>query len=493
MKRLLVLSLLLAAACDSPFFEYAKISRPAECPDLVPDVRFVSDGRQVVTCETTVTDVSTTERCDLHVELRCATGDAELSFEGAADGAEASSEIYTVRLVERMPLPFQQTNVIGWTPHEVEFEPATLGPRSIMGHLRRGYYEDLLEIGTDLITTRSEPVYIVPVCPWPAATRLGDPRSTREVEGPPCLLAAAAIDGGFVAVFGDDQLYLGRFEGSDLTFALTASTAIDFEADCGHRPPDIQHPLRLRWTVPSLRTDEDGRRAVLTFGEATAPAIVDPSLKGENLSGYVMVVDITDLSVPTCRFFDLEDDKAPLLRDAHFIEDGVIAFEESNDLVYHLDGNTLETRNTVELSATGRAPIVPEIAIDGRDVFAADLRDGAVIMADLVEYTNKGGAAPLGDASGMLVTTLTKVGQRYAVGLYERLNDGASPERMGNAAIGWFDPVKRRFLPDATWLEIPDYDGPTGAVGRIRVSPDGRRIHALLTWAGAVVELESVE
>jgi hypothetical protein len=84
---------------------------------------------------------------------------------------------------------------------------------------------------------------------------------------------------------------------------------------------------------------------------------------------------------------------------------------------------------------------------------------------------------------------MVAAGDLYAVGLYEWRVDGATPI-MGNAHVGFFDPARGGFLPGAVDLGIAG--DPSGVIGRLVVGGDGERLYALLTWAGAIVELTRV-
>lgn len=501
MKRALLLVALVG--CDSPFFGYtATDAGPVRaCPDYAFDVRETSNLQPRLDCAPRVEVTATETRCEVEVELVCedetitfavAFDDDALTIEEGActlEGDEVVCGRLRMRAAERRPLGYAQARAIGWRPHDTYFQSTTQPALNYPNIARRGYYQELIALGDRLVTFRNDVENVIPLCPGPTATWIEDPEDdARRVPGPPCLSTGVALDGrSFLAAYGEDATYFGRFvaENAGFGFTITASVAFDPLADCGRRVPEPTMDTRVHHVVRQIRVDPARARAIVAIFESRGWLIPDAPGPAEAFGSYLLIVDLASLEIRSCRFF--EDSRAPVFVDAHFADRFVYAIDDPNNFLHRYDETVTDSQGTIDFSI-GLARYIAEMTFDGDRAFVADA-SGEILIGDLERLRHNGGAAPFGVARTMRPTTLTRVGDLYAVGLYETVED-MERGAVGDAWIAWFDPEREMFLPDATRLTIPDAPGvPTGMIGRLRVVDGGARLYALLSWTGAVAEL----
>lgn len=499
--------LLALAGCDSSFFDHATsdVLPRGTCPDYVVDVREL-DAVPRPDCLPEVEIEARADGCWVDVRLACVeVGPAVTIRARVTDGVvhprdEVCSvrgewlrcKAFEVRIVEPEPLPYAQTGASGWVEHDTYFQSTTQELTVYAAITRRGYYQELLALDDGLITFRNETPNIIPVCPGEAPTQIEDPEDpSRSFSSEDCLFSGSVLDGSsFVASYGQMQTTFGIFERRDgeFGFDVVSSVELDPAADCGRDVPTATSGFTLDRIVRSVRAYPELGEVVAVMQEIGRPIAVGDKV---DWGSYIVLLELAEdpdaLSIADCRFFPPRGESVPRFADAALDERSVYVLDDATNEVARGVRDLDQAFEGVSLDINGGLyRYLPEISVEQERAFVIDIR-GTVATVLLSDPVAVRGATPFGVAHGFQPSTMVRVGDLYAVGLYAPV-EGMETGAVGEAWIGWFDPEREAFLPGATPLSIPQAPGvPTGLIGRLVVKGD--RLYALLSWTGAVVEL----
>ncbi len=499
--------LLALAGCDSPFFDHATSDAlpRGTCPDYVVDVREL-DAVPRPECLPEVEIEARADGCWVDVRLACVEVGPDVTIRARVkDGVvqprdEACSvrgdwlrcEAFEVRIVEPEVLPYAQAGAFGWVEHDTDFQSTTQEPLVYPAITRRGYYQELLALDDGLITFRNVTPNVIPVCPGAAPTLIEDPEDpSRSFPAEDCLFSGSVLDGSsFVASYGEAETTFGIFErrAGEFGFDVVSSVELDPAGDCGRDVPTATSGFTLDRIVRSLRAYPELELAVAVMHEIGRPVAAGDKV---DWGSYVVLLgigrDLDSVSIVQCRFFPPRGESVPRFADAALDARSVYVLDDATNEVARGAHDLGQAFEGVSLDINGGLyRYLPEIAVERERAFVIDIR-GTVATVLLSDPIAVRGATPFGAAHGFQPSTMVRVGDLYAVGLYAPV-DGMEVGAVGEAWIGWFDPEREFFLPGATPLSIPQAPGvPTGMIGRLVVRGD--RLYALLSWTGAVVEL----